>query len=305
MKTKKSSMLMIATVLFGTVLTISCGKDDVATLPAIGGFNTADDIASSSLVAHWGFNGNDKEDKTGSTATKTVGATYSTGVVGQGLTLTDGYLLYNGLASKLSALGTDVSMSVWANVKNNGGTTNEHATSIFMMTGGATVSSGTGPADACTAIMLETSHFSAKSDTVRVKSLVGLKHTDGSIRSEDNVNWWGLDNIKNTGQMVRTSGTWANYILIWDNTKKIVSLYVNGKKATNPEWEVKGGIDSFGSFTNRNIIFGGFMNNAGLTTAQETWAKPMTGMIDEARIFSKVLTDAEIGALYSFGAAGR
>ncbi len=305
MKTKKTSMLMIATVLFGTVLTISCGKDEVATLPAIGGFNTADDIASSSLVAHWGFDGNDKEDKTGSIATKTVGATYSKGVVGQGLTLTDGYLLYSGLASKLSALNTDVSMSIWANVKNNGGTPNEHATSIFMMTGGATVSSGTGPADACTVVMLETSHFSAKSDTVRVKSLIGLKHTDGSIRSEDNVNWWGLDNISVPGQMVITGGKWANYVLVWDNAKKQINMYVNGKLATNPKWNYKENIDSFGSFTNRNIIFGGFMNNAGLTTAQETWAKPMTGMIDEARIYSKVLTDAEIGALYSFGIAGR
>lgn len=305
MKIQAIKIKIAATFLLAATIITSCKKDEVVSLPPIGGFSTADDIASSNLIAHWGFDGNDKENKTGSTATKTVGATYSTGVVGQGLTLTNGYLLYNGLASKLAAVGTDVSMSIWANVKNNGGTTNEHATSLFMMTGGATITSGTGPAEACTAVMLETSHFSAKSDTVRVKSLVGLKHTDGSIRSEDNVNWWGLDNIKNTGQMVKTSGTWAHYILVWDNTKKVINLYVNGKKATNPDWEVKGGIDSFGSFANRNIIFGGFMNNAGLTTAQETWAKPMTGMIDEARIYSKALSEAEISALYNFGVAGR
>lgn len=305
MKIQAIKIRIAATFLLAATLITSCKKDEVVSLPPIGGFSTADDIASSNLVAHWGFDGNDKEDKTGSTATKTVGATYSTGVVGQGLSLTDGYLLYNGLASKLSALGTDVTMSIWANVKNNKGTNNEHATAIFLMTGGATINSGTGPLDACTAIMVETTAFLAKSDTLRIKSLVGLKHTDGSIRSEDNVNWFGLDNISIPGQMVITGGKWANYVLVWDNTKKQINMYVNGKLATNPEWDDKGGIDSFGSFANRNIIFGGFMNNAGLTTTQETWAKPMTGMIDEARIYSKLLSEAEINALYNFGIAGR
>jgi len=60
-------------------------------------------------------------------------------------------------------------------------------------------------------------------------------------------------------------------------------------------------------FTSPNeIIIGGWYNNIpGKTVTADTWTTPFTGKIDEIRVYNKLLTQAEIAALYRLGLAGR
>lgn len=280
----------------------SC-KDEEEKLPPIGGFDKSDDIAASSLVAKWSFNGNLNESISNLTPTNSTNSTFVSGISGQAVNLSNGFIYFNNLSDKLSALNSSITLSIWGNVTNTQGA-GDNATPLMLLTGGANIVADTGPAEACTAIMIETAHFSPASDTQRVKSLVGVTKQDGSTGSEDNVNWWGLDNITTPGQMVRNSGKMAHYVLTWDNETSKINLFVNGVKATNPEWETKTGA-KFKSVNDMKVIFGGFMNNAGITTKQESWAQPMTGILDEARIYSKLLSDTEISSLYQLELAGR
>jgi hypothetical protein len=178
-------------------------------------------------------------------------------------------------------------------VRNNKGTANEHATALAMLTGDVhTTPNNVTPG----AVLLETAHFVAASDTFRVKSVVGITSASDEYKIEDNVNWWGLDNITQAGQMVKIStGNWAHFVMVWNNTDKTIRLYVNKVLATNPEWETKTGAN-FTEQDNLGMIIGAFQNNVGLNSVNETWAKAMTGKVDQVRVYN---------TLYNLELAGR
>lgn len=296
---KSIKYFLAAGIVTAGFVTWSC--DDDESLPPIDGYNNSDEVAADNLVAKWDLNGNAKESVSGDVGTLT-NVTFAEGVVGQGAVLTDGYI-YNDLIPNLhTKITTNLSISLWAQVRNNGKTNNEHATALAMLTGDVyTTPNNVTPG----AIMLETSHFRAASDTFRVKSVIGVTKSSGEHGLEDNVNWWGLDNISTPGQMVKVSeGVWVHYVLVWDNTTKKIRLYVNKALATNPEWETKTGAN-FKTQTKMGMIIGAFNNNVGLNTVNETWAKPMTGKVDQVRVYNTILTEAEIAALYNLEDAGR
>src|SRR4051812_35914060 len=97
-----ASASMVALLIFA-----GCSKKNDA-LPAIDGFNNANEVASSNLVAHWTFDGTLNEDKSKSAPTKTVGNSFVTGQKGQALNLTQGYLVYPTIAAlnTANALGS-------------------------------------------------------------------------------------------------------------------------------------------------------------------------------------------------------
>ena len=63
-------------------------------LPPIDGYNSADEVASTNLVAYWPMDGNGNEKKSGSAASSS-NATFVTGAKGQAVKFDKGYLSYN------------------------------------------------------------------------------------------------------------------------------------------------------------------------------------------------------------------
>jgi hypothetical protein len=297
---KAMKYLWASGIALSVLIMVSCSDDDKK-LPKIDGYNNSDEVAAENLVAKWALDGDTEESISGDFGT-TSNVTYTAGKIGQCAVLNDGYIYNDEVTNLHTKITTSLSISAWVQVRNNGGTANEHATVVAMLTGDVTetplnVTPG--------AIVLETSHFAAVKDTFRVKALVGVRKANDEFGLEDNVNWWGLDNITVPTQMVKAAeGEWMHMVMVWDNTSTKIRLYVNGEVATNPEWETKTG-SSFEAQAKLGMIIGAFQNNVGLNAATDSWAKPMKGKVDQVRVYNTSLTQAEIRSLYKLEDAGR
>ncbi len=296
---KTIKYFLTGSIALGLLAFAAC--EDEKALPKIDGYNNSDEVAVENLVAKWALDGTAEESISGEVGVVS-NATFAEGKIGQCAVLNDGYIYNDEVTDLHTKITASLTISAWVQVRNNGGTANEHATVITMLTGDVTTTPNNITPGA---ILLETSHFKAVSDTFRVKSVVGVRKSNDEHGLEDNVNWWGIDNISIPSQMVKLEdGEWMHMVMVWDNTNTKVRLYVNGEVATNPEWETKTGA-SFEAQTKMGMIIGAFQNNVGLNAATDSWAKPMKGKVDQVRVYNTLLTAAEITALFKLEDAGR
>ena len=306
MKTQK--FLISAFALAGAivVLTTSCGKDEdpaPASLPQIGGYSSADEVASADLLAYWPLNGSGNESKSNTAPTTAVGATYEAGAKGQGLKLVDGYLAF----PEIAALNTmpNMTVSMWVKVSNNKGTPNAHSTALFQMSrleGTSTHWAGN------VTVMAETGNWAG--DTLQVKCLSVTKNLDNSPNWQDVANQPKpspadlLDGQEKNANKV--AGTWAQVVATWDATTKTFKMYTNGVRVSNVKWEFRGASPgAFNFYTPTKPIIGAFGTNIAGGLVPDVWQKPMTGNIDEIRVWKKTLSAADIGSLYQLESSGR
>lgn len=117
--------------------------------------------------------------------------------------------------------------------------------------------------------------------------------------------WMVADNILEPGKHVAgpnvIGGTWAQLVFTWDGATHKFIIYSNGSKISNPAFEVRGDNTSLTMDASTPMI-GAFGN---VETTPDAWNKPLTGQVDEIRIWKKALTLAEIGALYQLEKSGR
>lgn len=296
MKTKQLSAWLMAGVVMSTVFT-SCKKsDDTASLPSIGGYNSSNDIASANLLAHFPFDGTNTERKSGTVAQSAVNATFTTGASGQGqaLNLSAGYVSFPALAA-LNSAGSlpSFTVSTWVNVKNNGS-----SASAFMTIARANEWAGS------VNLLAETGQRKSTSDTLTVKGLLVQKASDGNSSYQDNIN--SAD--KGGDQAFRGAGKWSHLVFVYDASTSKITLYGNGKKINNPDYENRAyngsPLGNLNLYPVTNIIFGAWGTNLP-GGKPDSWQQPMTGQIDEVRIYSKALSTVDISSLYQLEAAGR
>ncbi|MDQ3141414.1 MAG: LamG domain-containing protein [Bacteroidota bacterium] len=291
MKKLKTSKLLILAVLAMTFM--NCG-DKTDDLPPIGGYNKADDVAASNLVAYWAFNGNGQEAKSSAVPSNSVNSSFVTGKKGQGLSLNRGYLLYNEIAALKNL--PSYSVSAWINVSNNKNTINA-SSPIFSLTRAGEWAGNIN-------LMCETAWFDSASDTLVVKGLNVSK-----VGVDDS--WQDTRNEPSNGgaQAFKGAGKWIQAILVWDAITSKFKVYGDGVKISNPDWELRlhagNQIGALVFSLPTRPLIGAWGPNAGLGGLEEPWQVPLTGKIDELRIFNKALTDAEIDALYKLENAGR
>ena len=311
MKTQK--FLISAFALAGAivVLTTSCGKDDdpvPASLPAIGGFNNADEVAAADLVAYWPLNGSGNESKSNTAPATTIGASYENGAKGQGLKLTNGYLTFPAISAIPTTL-TGYTISVWANVKNNQTATPGSGTaSIFFCMSRPNEWQGNINLYAETGQLRPISDAGVVNDSIKIKTSFRSSVSDG--QDYENLfhleQWMIADNLltpgKHVANPVATGGKWSHYVGTWDGATNKFVVYINGKKSSNPAFEVRGANTSIVFDTPSTVVIGGFGNVA---TTLDTWNKPMNGSLDEIRVWKKALSASDIGSLYELEKAGR
>lgn len=303
---KKTISYLLVSVSAMVLLTLgSCSKSSTA-LPPIGGFNTANDIAATNLLAHWTFDNTNKEAISGTAPTTANGTSFTTGQVGQALSLSSGYLVYPTIAALSSANAfPSVTVSLWVNIKNNGTT----QTNLFGITQipSAQTDWNTGPLN----VYVETGNHKAISDTLQVHSNFSTYST-GNRQGGDNVNNYG--GVAGTDyQYVTQGGRWFHYVMVYDGVGSNIDLYVNSTIVSDGLFRHRGpaapgGLGTIVNLPPTQVIIGGWPNvTTGFTggSPQQGWQTLMTGSIDEVRVYSKNLSAAEIGALYSFGLAGR
>ena len=294
-------MLMIATVLFGTVLTISCGKDEVATLPPIGGYNSSNDVATTNLLANWTFDGTNNERISGTAPKNNYGGVAFTGGVtssGQALNLTEGALVYPAIPNlnKADALGS-YTLSMWVNLKNNKKT----FTSIF----GIFPTAGTDVFGNMSA-GAETGWFasSANADTLVLKANYKSLNADGSFNGQDN-----RPDPKGTPPVgvFKGAGVWSHFVIRFDAVTHKLQIFGNGNSI--------GAYDNRGAntvalnmVTPSQVVIGSLASSE-IGFAQgsvlPSWTSKGTFALDNVRVYNKPLSDGDITSLYQLELAGR
>lgn len=286
MKSKVFSLITGAvfagSMLFGVA---SCKKEDEE-LPPIGGFNNANEVAATNLVAQIGFEGNGTETKSNSTTASAVNASYESGIKGQAVKFVKGYLSYNEIAA-LNSLPSNT-VSLWAKFDNNGS-----SPSVFFSLTRPNEWAGN------LNVMSETGWKPAGNDTLVVKGLLVTKIANNpSFQDSRN------EPSKGGVQVPKGVNAWHHIVTTYDGATSNYKVYVDGVKISNPEWEPRGTTGPLVFTTPTKLVIGAWGTNLPGGTA-EAWQIPLTGSVDEVRVFSKALTDAEINSLYQLEKAGR
>ena len=300
MKTKKNLVSAFAiTVVFATFT--SCSSDS-SSLPPIGGYNSADEVAASSLKAYWPLNGNGKESVSNTSPTTTVATTYVDGIKGQAASFNSGYMAYPSITA-LNTTSGSASISAWVKVSNN--KLNPAAVSttspIFSLT-------RTGEAFGNLNLLAET-HGLVTSDSIQMKGVFRIKKPDGTDFGGDAVNMIKQEpwmDATHTWAANKIGGQWAHVVYVYDGPTATNKLYVNGVKISNSAWEVRNGGAAFPLnpfLPTRPVI--GALETVVNGTNTDTWNAALKGQVDELRFYDKTLTPAEIGALYELELAGR
>lgn len=301
MKTLKNFGL-IAFAIFAFVFT-ACKKDEPK-LPPIGGYNNADEVAAENLVAYWPLNGNGKEAKSSTDPSNSVKVTYVDGVKGQAAKMDAGYIKYPPIDA-ISSINGSISISAWAKITNTKKVTGgeSHISPIFTLTGGPNTNIGN-------VSVFGNTHELTTSDSIQLKAEYHFKMPNGTdsfngdcinmIRKEewmDDTHTWNANKI---------GGKWAHIVWVWDGATANTRIYVNGVKISNSAWESRNENEAmpFALFTPSYPVIGATWAVAE-GSATDVWNKPLIGEVDEIRVFNKLLTTAEIGALYELEKAER
>jgi hypothetical protein len=313
MKTNKfllKSMIALSSVAF----LISCGDDEAPSLPPIGGYNSADEVAAADLVAYWPLNGNGNESKSNTAPTSVVGTTWTTGVKGQGANLTAGYLDYPTIAALAeSPVSGSITVSVWAKLSNTKLVPNgeSHISEIFNL-------SGPVPGNGYLSVLGET-HGLTSSDSIQVKgryeTLYNGSQSGGDIVNMIKMETWMIDDNANPNNVLKhvafpnkIGGEWAHIVYVFNGATAKNEIYVNGVNVSNTPWvQRNGGVTPFNMVYATTIrpIIGARSSFIAGQAAGDAWNKSMTGGVDELRVFKKALIASDIKHLYDLEAAGR
>lgn len=248
-------------------------------LPTFGGFSSSKDIEPTSLVAYWPFSGS-LADSLSTTAGTGTGTSFGTGVVGKGLQVPAGSYMVTNTPDAVKAIHS-FTLSTWVNMPLNTGAAGivsvAHSQNfwgnldIFFDNGG-----------------------SATTGVLKVH----VFNNSGSATGADA--WEGGYTVANPW------GVWTHVVVTYDDTASTVNVYYDGALAgTNT---VSGFAPLDWSKANQ-MVFGTlqFQTNPSLTTntGSQPWAASVNGVVDQVRIYSKVLSATEVSALYNLEKLGR
>lgn len=304
-RTSSKLVILSITALFGIIIFNACSKSSTS-LPPINGYNTSNDVAKANLLAHWTFDGTNNETISGTAPTTTTGASFTTGVKGQALSLNNGYLIFPSIA-KLSAANAfpSVSVSCWVNTDNR----DSLASSVMAIT--KAQSAQTDWNDGPVNIYLETGKNHLTYDDTLVLHSAFSTYSTGARQGGDNINDYG---VRGTDfQTVHGTKKWVHYVMRYDASGSNIDLFANGVRVSNNNFRNRTtgtppvGLGPIVSPTPTQVVIGGWPNKStGYTlSAAQSWQGLFIGSIDEIRVFSSALTDLEIGSLYQLELAGR
>jgi hypothetical protein len=204
-------------------------------------------------------------------------------VRGKSLSLTAGYLYF---PTQFQKFKTDSikswSISTWIKIRNNG----SKRTMLFQL---ARPGVFTGNIN----FALNTQSYNAANDSVLRINPTFLTIGGGTQDNLNNV----LDKTKLT--------EWVHIVLTYDYTTGVFNNWMNGVKVGN--FPNRGtGNNLFKSYEPNEIIIGSNYNGIpGKSVSSDVTFAPMTGQMDELRIFNRTLPDAFIKALYNLGKANK
>lgn len=298
-KYRKYFMIYIMLPALTGMIFTSCKKDgNPNNLPSVSpndfigkidGFDSSGQVQTDHLIAYWSFDGTEAEAKTGNKPTSSSNASMvDNGVTGKALELNNGYLYYATQFPQFDTTFKSFTISEWVQIQNNGST----PTQTFNL---AKPGNLWGYVD----FFLETGQHPA-SDTNNL--VVHPRFLDQNGNLQDNLNASWLSSYKSP---TIPPGKWTHLVITYDYTANNFQIWANGVKIGATDYQNRG--QNFFTCKEPNeVIIGGWYNNIpGKEITTDTWTTPMTGKIDEIRIYDEALGDADIIALYNLGRAGQ
>ena len=313
MKTNKFFISAIAMGIVFTAFTACSDDDEGNDLPPIGGYDSADEVGASSLLAYWPLDGDGIEDISNTAPSSSVGTSWESGIKGQGVKLNAGYLNFPTIPA-LSASSGSITVSVWAKLSNTKQVVDgpSHISEIFNI-------AGTDNGNGYIGVLGET-HGLVTSDSIQVKGHYETKKADGTQSGGDIVNMvkmepWMITYNENPANPIKhvafpnkIGGQWAHIVYVFDGATAKNMIYVNGVNVSNTPWVQRNdGVTPFPLVyaTTTHPIIGARANFIAGTAGGDAWNQAMTGSVDEIRVYDKVLIPADITALYELEKAGR
>lgn len=271
--------MALSVIVIGTSLN-SCQKkfDPKSYAPAqtFNGYTSSNEVAKSSLIAYWGFEGTLTDSTSGTSATN-FGTSFTTGIKGQAL---QGGLNNYALFTPTPAIKALQSMTLayWVSTPQN---TNGIMDPV------------------CFANSTQFwSNVDMFFDGQTPSSAVFKIHVFGNGgASEAWMTNWTLNN---------PWGNWMHIVLTYDESSSKFIFYVNGVQfgsSVQPNF----GPLNFSNFP--AIVFGTvqFQTSPSLTSAttSQGWASYLTGALDQVRIYNKALGADDVKALYQLENLGK
>lgn len=298
--TKQIGSLAICASLFFTACTKADRSDDFPKgdpPPVPGGYTNSSQVAATSLLAYWNFDGSNNETKSGTAPSTVRNASFVTGIKGQALQLNAGFLLYPTIAALSTANAIpSCTVSLWVKVANNG----SQASCFFTLAQATTVQSDW---LAVVNVGAETGRR-ATSDSLALHSWVG-SYSTGSRSGGDNINDYGTAGVD--FQILRGANKWVHYVMRYDGVAQTIDLYANNVRVSNNNFRLRTGLGPLVTPTPTQVLIGGFPNaTTGFNlSAVQAFQAILTGSIDELRVYGKAFSDGEISALYTLEKQGR
>jgi hypothetical protein len=249
----------------------------------IDGFNSSDEIFPANLIAYWSFDDTKNELISSTAPTSSANDSYvAGGVRGKALALAAGYVYY---ATQFQEFKTDSlknwSISAWVKIRNNG----SKRTMLFQLTRPGIFNGNINFA-------LNTNGYPATNDSV-----LRIQPTFATVGggTQDNLN-----NVLDKTNL----NNWVHIVLTYDFSTGVFNNWMNGAKVGN--FPNRGtGNNSFKAYEPSELFFGANYNAAGMPVNADVAFAPMTGQLDEVRIYDRVLPDAFIRALNNLGKANK
>lgn len=274
---------------------VSCKKDgNPNKLPSVStatyegtidGYKSSDEVFPDNLIAYWSFDDTKNELKSATAPTTSANDSYVTGGVrGKALNLAAGYLYY---ATQFQAFKTaslkSFTISTWVKILNNG----SKRTMLFQL-------ARPGIFNGNINFALNTNSFPATTtNTLRIQPT--FMTVGGGTQ----------DNLNSTLSPTIGADKWTHILLTYETTTGVFDIWADGVKVgAFPNRGV--GNNLFNSYEPSELIFGSNYNGIpGKTVSTDVSFAPMTGQIDEVRIYNRALPDAQIKSLFNLGKANK
>lgn len=288
---KKTGILLIAASLF----MVSCKKDgNPNKLPAVNpadyagkvdGYNSSDEVFPENLIAYWSFDDTKNETKSNTAPGSSLNDSYvAGGVKGKALSLNGGFVYYPTLFPQFkTAAFKNFTISVWVKILNNG----SKRTMLFQL-------ARPGIFNGNINFALNTNSFPA-SNTTTLRIQPTFMTVGGGTQ----------DNLNNTRSPVIGMDKWTHIVLTYESSTGVFDIWADGIKIG--DYSNRGvGNNLFNAYEPSEVIIGSNYNGIpGKSVNADVSFAPMTGQIDELRIYNRALPDAQVKSLFNLGKANK
>lgn len=248
----------------------------------IDGYKTSDEVFPENLMAYWSFDDNNNERLTNAAPAMTQGNTLvDGGVRGRALSLNNGFLYYSNQFPKFNSdTLRSFSISVWIKILNNG----TRRTMLMQM-------ARPGMFWGNINFNLNTQSFPA-SNTTTFRFQPTFMTQSGGLQ----------DNLNTVLSPTIGADKWTHLVLTYDITTGTFHNYADGVRVGN--FPNRGLVNTFFCHQPNEFIIGSNYNGIpGKSVSADATFAPMTGQVDEIRIWNRPLGEAFVRALFKLGNA--